>query len=109
MIFKDFIVLFHLRLKANFFVCLEEIQFISQNNMACLKQKSLLDLPNEIIEEMMTFLSFRDLYELRKLGKRLADCTERVLKNKPFSKYIQKIIMLIIIWLLHYLLRSNHS
>ena len=56
--------------------------------MACLKEKSLLDLPDDVIEEMMNFLSFCDLYELRKQGKRLADCADRVMKKKPFSKYI---------------------
>ena len=65
-----------------------------RSNMACLKQKSLLDLPDEVLEKMMTFLSFGDLYKLKKQGKRLADCTERVLKKKPFSK-----CMIIIIWL----------
>ena len=67
--------------------------------MACLKQKSILDLPDEVLEKMMTYLSFSDLYKLRKLGKRLADCTERVLKKKPFSMYMQVINLLIIVWL----------
>ena len=59
-----------------------------QNNSKIgLKQKSILDLPDEVIEMMISFLSFCDLYKLRKQGKRLADCTERVLKKKPFSKY----------------------
>ena len=65
------------------------IQYILKNNMACLKQKFLLDLPDEVLEKIMTFLSFSDLYKLRKLGKRLADSTERVLKKKPFSMYMQ--------------------
>ena len=50
---------------------------------------SLLDLPDEVIEEMMTFLSFCDLYKLKKLGKQLEDCTEKVLKKKPFRKYMK--------------------
>ena len=66
--------------------------------MASLKEKCLLDLPDDVIEEMMAFLSFCDLYKLRKQGKRLADCTERVLKKKPFSKYMKIIIVFIIIW-----------
>ena len=82
------------------------IQFIPKNNMASLKQKSLLDLPDEVIEEVMTFLSFSDLNKLRKLGKRLADCTERVLKKKPFSMYMQIINLLIIVWLFIPLIRS---
>ena len=64
-----------------------------------LKPKSILDLPDEVIEKMMSFLSFGDLYKLRKLGKRLADCTERVLKKKPFSKYNPIIIMFMMILL----------
>ena len=67
---------------------MEDIKSIPQNNMACLKKKSLLDLPDNVIEEMMNFLSFCDLYKLRKQGKRLADCIDRVMKKKPFSKYI---------------------
>ena len=63
------------------------------------KPKSILDLPDEVIEKMMSFLSFGDLYKLRKLGKRLADCTERVLKKKPFSKYNLIIIMFMIMLL----------
>ena len=61
-----------------------------QNNSKIrLKQKSILDLPDEVIEMMISLLSFCDLYKLRKQGKRLADCTERVLKKKPFSKYVR--------------------
>ena len=65
------------------------------NSEIGLKQNSILDLPDEVIEKMMSFLSFRDLYKLEKLGKRLADCTKRVLKKKPFSKYNLIIIMFI--------------
>ena len=75
---------------------------IAKNNMASLKQNSILDLPDEVIEKMMSFLSFRDLYKLEKLGKRLADCTERVLKKKPISKLNQTIITFMIILLLNY-------
>ena len=77
--------------------------------MAHLKEKCLLDLPDDVIEEMMTFLSFCDLYNLRKQGKRLADCTERVLKKKPFSKYMKIIILFIIIWLLSFSLYLDRS
>ena len=64
-----------------------------------LKQKSILDLPDEVIEMMISFLSFCDLYKLRKQGKRLADCTEKVLKKKPFSKYNPIITMFMMILL----------
>ena len=73
-----------------------------RSNMACLKHKSLLDLPDEVIEEIMIFLSFGDLYKLKKQGKRLADCTERVLKKKPFSKYMKINNSFIIILLLRF-------
>ena len=51
-----------------------------------LVKKSILDLPDEVIEEIMAFLSFADLSNLRKAGKKLADCAKRVSKKKPFSK-----------------------
>ena len=70
--------------------------------MAYLKQKALLDLPDEVIEEIMTFLSFGDLYKLRKQGKRLASCTETVLIKKPFSKNLKIIILFMIIWLFRF-------
>ena len=56
--------------------------------MECLIQKSIFELPDEIIEEIMTFLSFSDLFNLGKQGTRMEDCAKRVLKYKPFSKYI---------------------
>ena len=80
------------------------IQFIPKNNMASLKQKALLDLPDEVIEEIMTFLSFDDLYKLRKQGKRLASCTEKVLIKKPFSKNLKIIILFMIIWVFNMVL-----
>ena len=51
-----------------------------------LVKKSILDLPDEVIEIMMAFLSFVDLSNLRKVGNKLADCAKRVSKKKPFSK-----------------------
>ena len=45
-------------------------------------------LPDEVIEKIMTYLSFSDLLNLRKEGGRLEGCAIRVLKKKPFSKYI---------------------
>ena len=57
-------------------------------------QKSILDLPDEIIEEIMTFLTFNDLLNLRNTGKLLRDCAKRVIEKKTFSKYnIQAIIL----------------
>ena len=45
-------------------------------------------LPDEVIEKIMAYLSFSDLLNLRKEGGRLEGCATRVLKKKPFSKYI---------------------
>ena len=56
--------------------------------MAYLEQKTIFDLPDEIIEEIMTYLLFYDILNLNKLEKRLEDCVNRVMKKKPFSKYI---------------------
>ena len=56
--------------------------------MSSLEKMSILDFPDEIIEVMMTFLRFSDLYNLVKVEKRLKDCANRVMKKKPFSKYI---------------------
>ena len=64
--------------------------------MAHLEQKSLLDLPDEVIEEIMNFLLFSELFNLSKVDKRLKDCEKRVSKKKPFSKYIISKICLII-------------
>ena len=57
--------------------------------MACLEQKSLLNFPDEIIEHILAFLSFSDLFNVGKVEKRLEDCAKRVLEKKPsFSKCI---------------------
>ena len=56
--------------------------------MACIKQKSIFDLPDEVIEKIFSFLSFNDLFKLRKEGKRLEGCVKRVSKRKSFSKCI---------------------
>ena len=53
-----------------------------------LDENLLLSLPNEIIEEIMSYLSHSDLYNLSDIGKRLRDCTARALKKMPFSKFI---------------------
>ena len=52
------------------------------------EQKSLHDLPNEVIEEVMAYLSFDDLFSLSKIDIRLKECSWRVSKKKPFSKFI---------------------
>ena len=64
------------------------------NKFVCLEKQSILDLPEEVIEEIMLFLSFSDLFNLIKVNKRLESCAKRVMKNKPFSKYIIKSISL---------------
>ena len=63
--------------------------------MACLEHQSILHLPDEILEEIMIFLSFSDLFNLSKVDKRLQDCAERVLKKKPCSKYIKQSILIV--------------
>ena len=55
-------------------------------NMAHLKQVSIPDLPDEVIEHIMIFLSFSDLFKLTKAGTRLENCAKRVSKKKPFRK-----------------------
>ena len=57
------------------------------NKIACLEKQTILDLPEEVIEEIMSFLSISDLSILSKVEKRLENCAKRVIKNKPFSKY----------------------
>ena len=51
-----------------------------------LVKKSILDLPDEVIEIIMAFLSFTDLVNLGITRKKLADCAKRVSKKKPFGK-----------------------
>ena len=54
-----------------------------------LEHKPILDLeliPDEVLEEIMTYLSFSDLFNLSKEGVRMEDCAMRVLKKKTFSK-----------------------
>ena len=56
-----------------------------------LQQNPILNLkllPDEVIEKIMTYLSFPDLFNLSKEGIRLEGCAMRVLKKKKFSKYI---------------------
>ena len=55
--------------------------------MAHLKIISILDLPDEVLEHIMTFLSFADLFKLSIEGTRLKECVKRVSKNKPFRKF----------------------
>ena len=54
--------------------------------MACLEQKTIFDLPDEIIEEIMTYLTFSDISSFSKVEKRLEECANRVMKRRPFSK-----------------------
>ena len=55
--------------------------------MGSLVKKSILDLPDEVIDIIMVFLSFADLFNLSKIRKKLADCAKRASKKKPFGKY----------------------
>ena len=54
--------------------------------MECLEEKTILDLPDETLEYIMTFLSFADLFKLTKEGDRLEHCAKRILKKKSFCK-----------------------
>ena len=62
--------------------------------MECLVEKTILDLPDETLEHIMTFLSFSDLFKLSKEGHRLECCAKRILKEKPFCKYNIKLFIL---------------
>ena len=54
-----------------------------KDKMTDLGQISLLNLPDEIIEVVTSFLSFKELVKLTKLGsKRLEECANRTLKKK---------------------------
>ena len=57
-----------------------------------LHEDLLLSLPDEIIEEIMSYLSYSDLYNLSDIGKRLRDCTERARKKMPVSKFVTWIV-----------------
>ena len=63
--------------------------------MACLIQKSIYDLPDEIIEKIMNFLQYKDLSNLRNTGKRLRACAKRLIEKKTFSKYSIRAIILL--------------
>ena len=54
---------------------------------------SLLALPDEVIEHIMSFLSFADLSKLSEAGKRLEDCAKMASKMKPFRKYNTQIFL----------------
>ena len=56
---------------------------------------SLQDLPVEIIEEIIGYLSFIDLDKLSKLENRLKECVKRVSKKKPFSKCTHSLFVLL--------------
>ena len=47
---------------------------------------SILDLPDEVLDHIMTFLSFTDLFILGIAATRLNDCVKRVSRKKPFRK-----------------------
>ena len=55
--------------------------------MEPLEKDLVLNLPDEVIEYIMSFLSFADLWKLSKGRKRLEDCARRASKMKPFRKY----------------------
>ena len=48
--------------------------------------KSILDLPDEVVELTMDFLSYIDLMNLSKAGSKFAICAKRVLKRNSCSK-----------------------
>ena len=52
------------------------------------KQKSILDIPDEILEDnLFTLLPFDDLIRLMNIGNaRLFQCCDSVIIKKPFGK-----------------------
>ena len=53
------------------------------DKMTDLGRISLMNLPDETIEEVTSFLSFKELVKLTKLGnKRLQECAKRTLKKR---------------------------
>ena len=61
--------------------------------MGRLEKNLALNLPDEVIEYIMSYLSFADLWKLSKGKKRLVDCARRVSKMKPFRKYITHVAL----------------
>ena len=51
-----------------------------------LVRKCIADLPEEVIEIIMAFLPFTDLFNLSKAGKKLVACAKRVAKKKPYGE-----------------------
>ena len=81
-----------IRLILNFDVLRTATAFFLIGTMAKrikLEQKDVLDLPDEIIEDkIMVFLSIQDLNNLIEVGnQRLENCSQRVIKKRPCSKY----------------------
>ena len=62
--------------------------------MAKWEQKSILDLPDEILEDyVMPSLSHNDLVSLIKVGeRRLRDCSKKTIAKRRFCKYFLKCI-----------------
>ena len=56
--------------------------------MTCLVKNSILDLPNEIIENVLSFVSWSDLINLSNTGRRLKKLTDRIAKHRPFGEYV---------------------
>ena len=82
----------------NFDVLRASAAFIFQVIMAKrikLEQKTLLDLPDEVIEDkIMKLLRVQDLYNLIAVGnERLKDCSHNVIKKRPVSKYHLSIVL----------------
>ena len=58
------------------------------DKMSFVQEKSILDLPNEILEDhVLPYLSHNDLQSLIKSGEeKLAECSKRAARKKPFCK-----------------------
>ena len=56
--------------------------------MSCLVRTSILDLPDEIIENILSFVSWPDLINLSKTEKRLKKLSNRIAKHRPFGEYV---------------------
>ena len=53
-----------------------------------MEEKTFVDLPNEIIEMVMPYLSIEELFDVAEVGmERLKKCSFRALRKKLWGKY----------------------
>ena len=59
---------------------------MSTGNMECITSISILELPDEIIEHIMSFLSFEELFKFTEAGEKLRYCAFR--GDSILAKYL---------------------